>query len=288
MKTEVSPMHLTEALARAHQHWEARRGEGWVPETAVPTAYSIAISREAGSYGAAIAHAVGDRLGWPVYDGELLRHIADDLGVRRNLLESLDEKQVSWLSDCMSGLFTDSAVNESAYFRRLVELLLSLASHGHCVVVGRGASFIMPLASTLRVRVVAPLAVRANAVQREHGVTLKEATARVETTDRERNRFVVDHLRIDPTNPANYDLTLNVSRFSIDECADLVLAALDRLRRHAISSRSTRRRRQPPAFDRQALNSIGGNSAGGGTCVGRHFERCGELQEIASAVEPIM
>ena len=177
MKTEVSPLHLTEALARAHQHWEARRGEGWVPETAVPTAFSIAISREAGSYGAALARSVGDRLGWPVYDRELLQHIADDLGVRRTLLESLDEKQVSWLSDCMSGLFSDSTVNEFAYFRRLAELLLSLASHGEYVVVGRGASFIMPLATTLRVRVVAPLAHRANAVQREHGVTLKEATA---------------------------------------------------------------------------------------------------------------
>ena len=240
-------------MARVHQHWEARRGEGRLPGNTIQTAFSIAISREAGSYGAAIARAVGDRLGWPVYDRELLRHIADNLGVRRTLLESLDEKQVSWLSDCMSGLFSGSTANESAYFRHLAELLLSLASHGECVVVGRGASFIMPLATTLRVRVVAPLAVRANAVQREHGVTLKEATSRVETADRERNRFVVDHLRMDPTNAANYDLVLNVSRFSIDECADLVLAALDRLRRHAISSGSTCSARQPPAFDTQAL-----------------------------------
>ena len=204
-----APEHLTEALTRAHQHWEARRGADPAPGTDVPTAFSIAFSREAGTFGAAIAREVGDRLGWPVYDRELLQRIADDLGIRRILLESLDERQVSWLSECMAGLFATPNVNQVVYFRRLVELLLSLASHGECVVVGRAATVIMPAATTLRVRIVAPLAHRAEAVRRAAGVSLKEATTRIETTDRDRNRFFTDHFQIDPTDPANYDLVLN-------------------------------------------------------------------------------
>ena len=232
----LAPEHLTEALTRAHQHWEARRGADPASRTGVPTAFSIAFSREAGTFGAAIAREVGDRLGWPVYDRELMQRIADDLGIRRILLESLDERQVSWLSECMAGLFATPNVNQVVYFRRLVELLLSLASHGECVVVGRAATVIMPADTSLRVRVVAPLAHRVEAVRHADGVSLKEATTRVETTDRERNRFFTDHFQIDPTDPANYDLVLNVARFSPAECADLVIAALGRLRSHAISS----------------------------------------------------
>jgi hypothetical protein len=233
MSYGISPHQMTEALARAQQHWETRRGDGSVPATGAPKAFSIAFSREAGTYGAAIARAVGDRLHWPVYDRELLQHIADDMGIRRTLLESLDEKQVSWLSDCMGGLFASASVNQAVYVRRLVELLLSLAGHGECVVVGRGATAVMPLATTLRVRVVAPREHRAEAVRREHGVSLKDATARVEATDRERNRFVADHFRIDPLDPTNYDLVVNADRFSTKECADLVIAAFENLRRHS-------------------------------------------------------
>jgi cytidylate kinase len=232
----MSSDHLTEALARANQHWQQRHGDNKDSERPVPEAWSIAFSRESGTFGAAIAREVGQRLGWPVYDRELLQRIADDLGVHQTLLESVDEKHVNWLSERLSGLFGSPDVNEAVYFRRLVETVLSLAAHGNCVIVGRGATNIMPHDTTLRVRVVAPLEHRIEAVQREHNISLQDATARVEDTDRERNRFIRNHFQIDALDAANYDLVLNAARFSTVECADMVIAALDRVRSHPISS----------------------------------------------------
>ena len=85
---------MTEGLARAQLHWQTSQSN-----VKKPAAFTIALSREAGTYGAAIARQVGDRLGWPVYDSELLRRIADDLGVRRNLLDTVDERQpTGWRS----------------------------------------------------------------------------------------------------------------------------------------------------------------------------------------------
>jgi cytidylate kinase len=232
----MSSDHLTEALARANQHWQQQHGDNQASEKPVPTAWSIAFSRESGTYGAAIAREVGNRLGWPVYDRELVQRIADDLGVHQTLLESVDEKQKGWLSECVSGLFATPNVNETVYFRRLVETMLSLAAHGNCVIVGRGATNIMPRDITLRVRVVAPLEHRIEAVQHEHNISFQDATTRVENTDRERDRFIRDHFQIDASDAVNYDLVLNASRFSILECADMVVAAFERLRSHPISS----------------------------------------------------
>ena len=205
----ISPEHLTEALARAHQHWQTRHGDSTCEESA-PTAFSIAVSRETGTYGAAIAREVANRLGWPVYDRELLQRIADDMGIRRTLLESVDERQEGWLSECLASLFAVPEVNGVSYFRKLVETMLSLAAHGECVMVGRGATVVLPRATTLRVRVVAPREHRIEAVRREHSISIKEATARVDSTNQERNRFVMDHFKINPIDPANYDLVLNV------------------------------------------------------------------------------
>jgi cytidylate kinase len=227
MALNPSSARLTEALTRAHEHWHARSPA----DEAAPGPFTVALSREAGTYGAAIARAVGDRLGWPVYDRELLQRIADDLGVRRTLLESVDERCLGWLHETLESFASVPQVNEMTFVRHLVQTLLSLAAHGNCVIVGRGATKVLPFATTLRVRVVAPLAHRIQAVAREHGISADEAARRVETKDCERRRFVLDHFRMDPEDPRNYDVILNAARFDVAECAELVIAALDRLRK---------------------------------------------------------
>jgi cytidylate kinase len=227
----ISTIRLTESLARAQEHWNTRHGQDAThhPETK----FTIAISRETGTYGAALAREIGDRLGWPVYDRELLQRIADDIGVHRKLVESVDERPVGWLSECIGALFATRDVNQTVYFRRLVEALHSLSSHGECVIVGRGATAVLPEASTLRIRIVAPREHRIQAVRSEHGISYDDAAARVDTTDRERNRFVENHFQINAADSTNYDLVLNAARLSTTECADLILAALERLRNHA-------------------------------------------------------
>ena len=119
MNITMGSGHLTEALARAHQHWQQRQAER--TDVRAPAAFAIAFSRQCGTYGAAIAREVGNRLGWPVYDRELLKRIAEDLGVHQTLLESIDEKQRGWLGECVWGFFTTPDVNETVYFRRLVD-----------------------------------------------------------------------------------------------------------------------------------------------------------------------
>jgi cytidylate kinase len=224
-----SSERLASALARAHQHWH---GPG-SPEAAgpSPTYFTVALSREAGTFGALVARAVGDRLGWPVYDSELLQRIADDLGVRRTLLESVDERRVGWLNQALESFASVPRVSEVKFVHHLLQTLLSLAAHGNCVIVGRGAVKVLPWATTLRVRVVAPLAYRVEAVAREHGISADEAARRVESTDHERRLFVQQHFQMDPEDPRNYDLILNAARFDVQECTDLVIAALDRVRK---------------------------------------------------------
>ncbi|HMF12667.1 MAG TPA: cytidylate kinase-like family protein [Gemmataceae bacterium] len=236
MVHDFSRVASTEALVRANEHWQSRHLEEASAGAGSPTKFTIAFSREAGTYGAAIARAVGNRLGWPVYDSELLQRIAEDMGVHRALLESVDEKRASWLSECLESFSSAPAVSEFAYSRRLVETLLSLAAHGDCVIVGRGAAKVLPAATTLRVRIVAPLEYRVEAVSREHGIAREQAAKQVEATDRERRRFMEEHFRLDPTDPANYDLILNAARLSHAECADIVIAALDRLRARPVGS----------------------------------------------------
>ncbi len=221
--------HLVGALERAQRHWEERHRESAASPAAAPPALTIALSRQAGTPGTSVAREVGARLGWPVYDHELLQRIAQEMGLRVRLLESVDERRQSWLRECIeafaSAPVSGKYISEGAFVRHLVETVLSLGAHGECIIVGRGSAQLLAPQTTLRVRLVAALADRVAAVARRFGLAPKEAEHRVHETERERVQFVRDHFQKDPADPANYDLILNTSRWSVAECAELIIQA---------------------------------------------------------------
>jgi cytidylate kinase len=226
---------LIEALAKVMQHWQSRRkAEANQRGSSGQSnrAFTIALSRESGARGTSTAREVGARLGWAVYDHELLERIAQEMNLRTGLLESVDERKVSWLQECVEAFASVPSVSGSAYVRHLVQTLLSLAAHGECVIVGRGAAQVLPAETTLRVRLVAPVEWRTVAMSRKLGVSREEAARQVETIDRERVRFVRDHFQQEATDPRQYDLVLNSSRYSVGECADLIVEGLRCLQAH--------------------------------------------------------
>jgi cytidylate kinase len=234
------PERISEALMRAYSHWENRRaarGEffraGYHPQ-----AFTIAISREAGARGNLVARALGGELGWVVYDHELLERIAQEMKVRVGLLESVDERHVTWLEEQVEAFASVPYVSESAFFRHLVQTILSLGLHGECIILGRGANFILPSRTTLRVRLVASLEDRTSAMAQEFGVGRNEATRLVRETDRGRAAFIKEHLHQDVADPLHYDLVLNSSRLGVPECTELIIGALRSMQRRTGALRS--------------------------------------------------
>lgn len=233
MKWKSSSERMAEAVARAHRHWQTQhRAEteaAQVSPAAGPPPLTIALSREVGANGSLAARAVGERLGWPVYDRELLQKIADEMGLHSSLLESVDERRGSWLREALGSLASQPGISGATYVRRLVEVLLSLAAHGGCVIVGRGAAQILPAATTLRVRLVAPLRDRIEVISQRLSIGREEAARWIDTAERERSRFVQDHFQKNPDDPRQYDLVLNSARFTVPECAELIVEALRRM-----------------------------------------------------------
>jgi cytidylate kinase len=159
----------------------------------------------------------------------LLQRVAQEMKLRTSLLQSMDEKGKHWLTECLEAFSSAPSASTDAYVRHLLETLLSLAAHGECVLVGRGAAQVLPAASTLRVRLVAPLEDRVEVIRQRFGFSRQEAARWVQATDVDRVRFVKDHFHKDSTAACDYDLLLNTARFSVEQCAEIILEALRRL-----------------------------------------------------------
>jgi cytidylate kinase len=223
---------IVHASSYRHSHAEARL----TPES---PALTIALSRQVGAGGTSIATEVGNRLGWPVYDHALLERIADEMHLRTQLLESVDERRMSWLTDTLNSFSQAPAINTSTYVRHLIQTILSLAAHGSCIIVGRGSTYILPPATTLRVRVVADREHRIIGLSRERGIGRAEADAQLDQIDRERIAFIKDHFLKDPRDPQNFAMVLNSSCFSYTECAEIIIEVLHRLEARVTAGEAT-------------------------------------------------
>jgi cytidylate kinase len=227
---------LAESIVHANSYRQSHAEARLSPESPDLT---IALSRQVGAGGTSIATEVGNRLGWPVYDHALLERIAEEMHLRTQLLESVDERQMHWLTESLNSFSQEPAINTSTYVRHMIQTILSLGTHGSCIIVGRGSPYILPPATTLRVRVVADRKHRIIGLSRERGISRADADAQLDQIDHERLAFIKSHFLKDPRDPQNFDMVLNSSCFSYAECADLIIEALHRLEARVKSGEAT-------------------------------------------------
>ncbi len=187
----------------------------------------IAISRELGSGGAEIAQALTGLLKWQVYDKEILDYMAENMDVHKSVLESVDERTISWIEDWLAPIFTEKAVRQLDYYRHLTKVLLVIAKHGRATILGRAAGMILPRESGLSVRIIAPFDLRCQRYAHRNNIALDKAKSIVIREDRARKEFAKDFLNADICDCKYYDIVINTEKFSPESAAKLIWRTLD-------------------------------------------------------------
>lgn len=229
------------AVERQMRNWEFARAQRLAqPQGSRPDVEDfICISRVAGAGGQEIATRLGERLGWAVFDKELLRLMADDDATREQLYASMDERDLGWFEEALRS-FTDPTFVRNDYFHRLTRTVISLARQGHAVFLGRAVGWILPRHVGLRVRLVAPVETRLRAFAARHQLTEAQAREAMARLEHDRALFVQTHFRVAIEDPLQYDLVLNMDRFSADAAVNLILAARESVSR-AVPAKPRRR-----------------------------------------------
>src|SRR5262249_52397217 len=164
---------------------------------AVPAALSIAISREAGARGGTIGRRVGRLLNWQGYDQELLDYVMQGSTVQQGLMDSLPEMASRWVEERLQA-FQSRESGLPASIINIARTTLVLGAQGHVVLIGRGAGYLLPRASTLHVRLVAPLEDRIAYMAQWLRLTAEEARQRVRLRDARRAGLLTNFLPPQP------------------------------------------------------------------------------------------
>ena len=188
---------------------------------------NICISREAGAGGGAIARMVGQRLGWKVYDHELLEAIAHRMEVPIDEVRAFDELAPSVVQDWLLPLREEYYAPQEAYLDHLAKLIEAIGRAGESIIVGRGAGFMLPRETTLSVRIIAPLQGPGAPAGRADGRLGPHRPPR-----RPRPRPPPDPVRPhdapgDSTDPHNYDLVLDSHSLGLEIAAEVIVRAVE-------------------------------------------------------------
>lgn len=185
----------------------------------------VTISREAGSNGTLLGRLVAERLGFRLWDQELVQRIAEQSHASEALLAAVDERARGVIEELLSASLTKDSGTEAEYLRSLLRVIHVVAQGGGAVIVGRGAQFALDAAKVLRVRVVGPIESRTRQLATTRQLPEREARAEVDRIDGERHAFVRHHFRSNSGNPSAYNLVVNTSGIPPARAVDVVVAA---------------------------------------------------------------
>ncbi|MCC5907471.1 MAG: cytidylate kinase-like family protein [Balneolaceae bacterium] len=219
---------VTEIVEKQISNWSRQNTLGEMPKKTngkiiFPV---ITISREFGSPGAALAYYLGEKTGFDVWDKELLKAIAEELGSDQKLIETLDERRQLAIEDAVSAFLTNVKTNVN-YLHSLIRVVRTIEEHGSGIIVGRGANYICDHPESLHVRLVAPLKYRIAHYASWKEISTAKAKELALRKDRERNEFIRQNFQKDVSNPIDYDLVINFEKFNMEQMAELVVSAYE-------------------------------------------------------------
>lgn len=187
---------------------------------------TLTISREYGSGGFEIGRRVAERLGYQFVDKERLFQDMERAGPRwARVAREVDEV-------CPT-LWERHDWQYRGYVSQMENLILEYALSDNVVIIGRGGSFLLRgVPYCLRVRLVAPLEARLEAIMVREGLTREAARRLIAKVDGERACYIKANYGSEWDADSLYDLSLNTVSLTHDRVVDILvegLAAKDRL-----------------------------------------------------------
>lgn len=186
----------------------------------------ITISRLPGAGGRILAQKLAEDLKIDLFDSAIVEEIAKNSKVSERIIRTLDEQDRSIVDEWIQAL-GESHMWSYEYLEHLTKVVGSIGAHGHAIIVGRGASYILPTEVCLRVLVIAPLQTRIHNVIKSYGISESEAKRRILRTESDRKAFIRKYFDAEMTDPMNYDLVINTKNFDIDTEVKIVTEAFN-------------------------------------------------------------
>ena len=199
----------------------------------------ITISRQFGSGGHEVGEKLARQLDVPFYDKALIAMAAKQSGLSEEVFANADEKATSSLLYSMvMGSYSFGArvpgINEMPINDKLFiiqsDIIKKAAADGPCVIIGRCADYILrEHENCLNVFVHANKEDRIRRSVMKKDCEERKAADFVTKKDKQRANYYNFYSNKRWDDLQNYDMVLDTSRFTVEQCVDLLEVAVKQL-----------------------------------------------------------
>ncbi len=198
----------------------------------------VTISSSYGALGSEVGRAVAAELNVPFLDRAIPVAVAEQLAVPLSEAESRDEALAGFLERLlgtfvmMGGMYggaippTGEVPDEAAFLAATEQAIRRHAESGDGVILGRAGMIVLAdVPGVTRVRLSGPLEARIEQAVRRYGLTPEQARRQQRENDGARSAWVQRFYGRDVADPSLYDLVINATRFGVEDCVQLIVAA---------------------------------------------------------------
>ena len=198
----------------------------------------VTLGREFCCGGHEVARLVAEKLKVPYYDKDFVDHAVEMTNLPRQVVEENEEKPKTGFlrgDPYAKGYYmNDPTLSQPVHeriFRAQSEAIRRMAGAGDCVIVGRCADFVLgevsQVVDVLSVFVCSGIEKRIERCSEIYKLSLADARKLVQNSDRIRSKYYAAHTGRNWGSSDNYDLIIDISRFGIEESAELIVHALE-------------------------------------------------------------
>ena len=201
----------------------------------------ITISRQYGSGGHEVGERLAKKLNIPLLDKELIAMAAKQSGLSEAVFERADEKAGnSLLYSMVMGNYTFGSritgVNEMPINDKLFilqsDIIKKAAEEGPCVIVGRCGDYILRKhENVFHVFIHANKAARVERIVRKGLCEENKAEDFVAKRDKQRANYYNFYSNKRWDDLSNYNLVLDSAQFEIDDLVDIIIDAVNRIKK---------------------------------------------------------
>lgn len=190
--------------------------------------YIITIGREYGAGGRTIAKRISELTGIPYYDKDIIKLTAEKTGFSEEMIQDTEEQTMArtifnWFMPTATASSYDKAIMAQA------QTIRKIAKEGPCVIVGRGADYILrDFPNVINVFVYAEEEDKIQYAMQTHGESREQAQRRVRHSDASRESYYHYLTKGKWGDLSNYHLSLNSSPIGKEACADVIIAYAQR------------------------------------------------------------
>ena len=197
----------------------------------------LTLEREYGAGGGQIARELAERLGWRLYDQQLTAEIARRADVHPEAVRQCDEHRdplfyrlakVFWRGsyELTMPWPADRAFDADSLVRLSQLVIDDLAKAGNCIIVGRGAPYILRnRPDVFSVFLFAPVETKVERIMGEQNVSEQKARQLVEKIDAERVQFIRHYFNMQWPTRWLYNLMVNTAP-GVDVAVETIVSAM--------------------------------------------------------------